>query len=105
MKIVNILDEIEKVDADIYERISPRRKAMKDFFKAGSKVAVAAMPFALGSMFNKAYGQTPPAGVIAVLQYALTLEHFEYTFYANGFDQAPIPAGDEKKCYSGYSRQ
>ena len=80
MNIVNIFDEIEKADGEIYERLSPRRKAMKDFFRVGSKVAIAAVPFGLGAMFNKAYGQTPPAGVIAVLQYALTLEHFEANF-------------------------
>lgn len=96
MKIANILEEIEKVDGDIYERLSPRRKAMKDFFNIGSKVALTAMPFAVGSMLNKAYGQTVPAGVIAVLQYALTLEHFEYRFYERGSALAPIPAGADK---------
>lgn len=84
MKISNILEEIQKVDGEIYERISPRRKAMKDFFNMGSKVALTAMPFAIGSMFNKAYGQTVPAAVINVLQYALTLEHFEARFYRDG---------------------
>jgi hypothetical protein len=96
MKIVNILDEIEKVDPEIYDRLSPRRKAMQEFFRIGSKVAIAAVPFGLGSMFNKAYGQTVPAGVINVLQYALTLEHFEARFYADGYNMAPIPAGAEK---------
>ncbi len=95
MKIVNILDEIEKVDPEIYERLSPRRKAMQEFFRVGSKVAIAAVPFGLGSMFNKAYGQAAPAGVIAVLQYALTLEHFEARFYTDGFTLAPIPAADK----------
>ncbi|HXH99334.1 MAG TPA: ferritin-like domain-containing protein [Sphingobacteriaceae bacterium] len=96
MNIVNILDEIEKVDGDVYERLSPRRKAMKDFFSMGSKVALAAMPLALGSMFKKAYGQTVPPAVANVLQYALTLEHFEAKFYIDGFDKAPIPAGADK---------
>lgn len=95
MKIVNILDEIEKVDPEIYERLSPRRKAMQQFFSVGSKVAIAAVPFGLGSMFNKAYGQSVPAGVIAVLQYALTLEHFEARFYTDGYNMAPIPAADK----------
>jgi hypothetical protein len=95
MKFSNILEEIEKVDGDIYERLSPRRKAMKDFFNIGSKVALTAMPFAIGSMFNKAYGQAVPAGVIAVLQYALTLEHFEARFYKDGFAvPGLVPAGD-----------
>ncbi len=95
MKIANILEEIEKVDGDIYERISPRRKVMKDFFGLGSKVALTAMPLAIGSMFNKAYSQAVPAGVIAVLNYALTLEHFEARFYKDGLTAlgALIPAG------------
>ncbi|MEP6727291.1 MAG: hypothetical protein ABJC98_15845 [Bacteroidota bacterium] len=73
MIISNILEEIEKVDPEIYERLSPRRTAMQQFFKMGSKVAIAAVPLGLGVMFNKAYGHAVPAGVIKVLQYALTL--------------------------------
>ena len=95
MKIANILDEIEKVDPEIYDRLSPRRKAMQEFFRVGSKVAIAAVPFGLGSMFNKAYGQTVPTGVINVLQYALTLEHFEARFYRDGFATTGlVPAAD-----------
>lgn len=92
MNIITILEDIEKVDGDIYERLSPRRKAMQQFYRFGSKAAIAAIPLGLGAMFNKAYGQAVPAGVIAVLQYALTLEHFEYRFYERGAVLAPIPA-------------
>ena len=56
----------------------------------GSKLAIAAVPLGIGSMLNKAYGQTVPAGVIAVLQYALTLEHFEARFYDAGCDDATV---------------
>ena len=94
MNIISILEDIEKVDGDIYERVSPRRKAMQEFYKFGSKAAIAAIPLGLGAMFNKAYGQAVPAGVIAVLQYALTLEHFEYRFYERGAVLAPIPGAD-----------
>jgi hypothetical protein len=96
MKFSNILEEIEKVDPEIYERLNPRRNAMKSFFKLGSQFAIAAVPLGLGAMLNKAYGQTVPAGVINVLQYALTLEHFEARFYTEGYNIAPIPAGAEK---------
>jgi hypothetical protein len=50
MNIVNILSEIEKADAEIYERLNPRRAAMKQFYGFSTKVAAAAVPFALGSM-------------------------------------------------------
>ncbi|KIO75508.1 dessication-associated protein [Pedobacter lusitanus] len=93
MNIINILEEIEKVDAEVYERLNPRRAAMKSFFDFGSKVAVAALPLALGSMFKKAYGQTS-ASVIGVLNFALTLEYLEYYFYQTGTGTAGlIPAG------------
>lgn len=83
MNIVNILEEIEKVDGEVYERLSPRRAAMKQFYNIGSKVALAAVPLALGSMFKKAYGQTNRS-VIDVLNFALTLEYLEYYFYQTG---------------------
>lgn len=95
MNIVNILEEIEKVDGEIYERLNPRRSAMKDFYNMGKKVALAAMPLAMGSMFTKAYGQSMPSAVVETLNFALTLEYLEYHFYNHSLVAAPglIPAG------------
>ncbi|KQS32221.1 ferritin-like domain-containing protein [Pedobacter sp. Leaf194] len=95
MNIVNILEEIEKVDGEIYERLSPRRSAMKDFYSMGKKIAFAAAPLALGSMFTKAYGQTLPTAVVGTLNFALALEYLEYNFYNHALVAAPglIPAG------------
>ncbi len=86
MNFLNILTEIEKADAEIYERINPRRAAMKEFFNVGKKVAVASVPFAIGSMFQKAYGQSASPAVISVLNYALAIEHFSAAFYTEGFN-------------------
>jgi rubrerythrin len=96
MNIVNVLEEIEKVDGEIYERLNPRRAAMKSFLNMGKKISLAAMPLALGSVFTKAYGQTLPTPVIEVLNFALSLEYLEYHFYNHALNATvptPIPTG------------
>ncbi len=100
MNILNVIKEIEKVDPEVYERLDTRRSAMKSFAGIGSKIALAAVPLALGSMFQKAYGGTKRASglqdsVIDILNYALTLEYTEAEFYKEGVAASGlIPAGD-----------
>ncbi|MBC7508340.1 MAG: ferritin-like domain-containing protein [Ferruginibacter sp.] len=100
MKIENIINEIESVDPEIYERLNGRRSAMKNFAKFSGKVALASLPLAFGSMLNKAYGS--PTGtkdaISDVLNFALTLEYIESEFYKAGYAAATggtlaIPAG------------
>lgn len=78
MNFNSILQEIEKADPEVYEKLSGRRHILKSF---GSKVAMAALPMALGSMFKKAYGKTTVGTVVSTLQFALELEYLEYNFY------------------------
>ena len=98
MNLFNVIDEIEKVDPEFSDRISPRRDAIKNITSFGSKVAIAALPFALGTVFKKAYGATANAtttDVIGVLNFALTLELLESYFYNQGTASAGlIPASD-----------
>ncbi len=81
MNFSQIIKSIENVDPEIYERTSDRRDIFKNFGSTGKKIALTALPFALGSIFQKAYGQTPTS-VIDVLNFALTLEYLESGFYA-----------------------
>ncbi len=80
MNLQNIINDIEAVDPEVYEKLDTRRAAMKSFANMGGKLALTALPFALGGMLKKAYGQTP-ADVIDVLQFALTLEYLESEYY------------------------
>jgi rubrerythrin len=88
MNLYNIINEIEKVDPEVYDRLDSRRAAMKNFAGIGKKLALTALPFAVGSMLNRAYGQTSTStSIVDILNYALTLEYLESTFYAMGVAQ------------------
>jgi Ferritin-like domain len=98
MNLFNVINEIEKIDPEFGERTSERRAAIKNITSFGSKVAVAALPFALGTIFKKAYAGTTTAATASVtdiLNYALTLEYLESYFYNQGAASAGlIPAAD-----------
>lgn len=99
MNIFKILQDIEKTDAEVYDRLSSRRKAMSSFGSMGKKVALAAVPLAMGSMFKKAYGQSTNS-VIDVLNYALTLEYLEYNFYDQGLKASGLNLGDNRAFFT-----
>lgn len=89
MNLQNIFSEIENVDPEVYERFDTRRSAMKQFANVSGKIALAAMPLALGSMFKKAYGQAP-SDVLDVLQFGFLLEQLEARFYIVGLNSSAI---------------
>ncbi len=95
MNLQNILSEIEKRDPEVLQKLDTRRNAMKDFARVSGKVALASIPFALGSMFKKAYASptSPLDIVIDTLNFALTLEFIEANFYIKAVASGIIPAG------------
>lgn len=93
MNFNHILKDIAQTDPEVYERLSDRRQALKGF---GAKVAVAALPLAVASMFRKAYGKTTD-NVLTALNFALELEYFEFNFFHtanNVTGLGLIPAAD-----------
>lgn len=78
MNFANILNGIAESDPEVYERLSTRRRIIRNWMP---KVALATLPLALGGLFKKAYGGTSDI-VIDTLKTALTLERLESSFYA-----------------------
>lgn len=95
MNLQNIFSEIEQKDPEVYDRLDTRRNVMKGFVKTSGKIALASIPFALGSMFQKAYASptSPSELIIDTLNFALTLEYLEAEFYKQAVGSGIIPAG------------
>ena len=95
MNLQNILSEIEKVDADVIERLDhiSRRNVFSSLLK---KAAIGAAPVAFASVLNKAYAQNNV--VVEVLNFALTLEYLEAEFYNKSLASGIIP-GAAKSYY------
>ena len=94
MNFSNIIEEIEKADPEVYEKLNGRRSAMKNFLNFSGKVTAAALPIAIGGMFNKAYAGSPSSTITDVLNFALTLEYIEWEFYKQAVASGIIPSAE-----------
>lgn len=94
MNFKDILKEIEQATPGAFEEVNGRRQVLKSF---GSKVAVAALPFALGTLFQKASAQTTTTDpILQVLNFGLEMEFFAYNYYHTANNTGSlIPAADQ----------
>lgn len=96
MNFFNLFNEIETRDPEGYEELNNRRDLLKKFTGKAGKIALAALPFAVGSFFEKSYAGASTSTVLGILNYALTLEYLEQEFYYTGLQQPSlIPTGAE----------
>ena len=90
MNLQNVLNEIEKVDGEVFDRLA--HVSRRSLFSSLTKKTVAvAAPAIVASMFTKAYGQSLPQNVKDVLNFALALEYLEWRFYDYGNNLTMIP--------------
>ncbi|MEP7086887.1 MAG: ferritin-like domain-containing protein [Gemmatimonadota bacterium] len=88
------------IDPEITERLVSRREAIRQGASTSSKLAaglaLASVPIALAALAKDAYAASPlPQDIIDVLNFALTLEYLESSFYNVGVGTSGlIPASD-----------
>jgi rubrerythrin len=102
MNIFKIIENIEKVDPEVYERLNSRRGIFKHLSSGGMKIAAASVPVLLGGVFSKAYGQG--SSVPDILNYALTLEYLEDEFYKLGLAAVALIPDNRKAIFQQISK-
>ncbi|MDB5270648.1 MAG: Ferritin-like protein [Hymenobacter sp.] len=100
MDLFQIINDIAKVDPEVYDRFDSRRAAFRNFIGFGKKVTATALPLAVSTLFTKAYGQNtgalPPA-VIATLNLALQLEYLEFFYYDTALNSSALGLTAEER--------
>lgn len=102
MNFIKILDMLS--DKDLLNKAGSRRDSFDQFKKMGSTVAMASIPFGLAATGSKSksatksmFGGLGMASNTDVLNFALTLEYLERSYYRQGLATSGlIPAADEK---------
>jgi hypothetical protein len=94
MKIIKLIDEV--YSEDVIKKNFSRRETLTKGLGFGLKAVLAAIPLGLLDTFeNKAMAGPSNSTIVGVLNFALTLEYLESTFYTMGLAASGlIPSSD-----------
>lgn len=88
MNLINLFTEVEMADPEGFEELGNRREILRKFTGRAGKIALATLPVAIGSLFQKAYAGSglPSSQVQAIFNYFLTFEYLTEEFYHTALD-------------------
>ena len=85
MNLLDVLNEIETKDPAEMDKPGSRRDIFKKLSGTAGKIALTALPLGLSGFFQKAQAAGPSnSTTLGILNYALTLEYLESSFYKMG---------------------
>ena len=88
------------LDSTSLDRLATRRESIFSGGRIAAAFAVSAVPFALGATGKEAFAAASGwDDAIRVLNFALTLEYLEATFYNRGMGSGVIPGGKARRIF------
>lgn len=109
MNFIKFLDTLS--DKDLLSKAGSRRDSFSQFKNFGAKAALASIPFGLASISTKSQAANrsmASAPMMAanndVLNFALTLEYLERSFYQQGLDAAGLIPGSDQTVFAKISQ-